>query len=56
MKKLNKNEMLKVKGGATWYSASFINAISRASSTLMDIGRSFGSAIRRAISGSICPI
>jgi len=54
MKKLNKVEMLNVSGGAI--SASFINAIARGINTLLDLGRSLGTSIRRSISGKICSI
>ena len=55
MKKLNKDELLKISGGAT-ISASWLNAISRTVSTLMDLGRSLGTSIRRSISGKICSV
>ena len=56
MVELNNKELLKIDGGASWFSASFLNAASRALSTLMDLGRSLGTAIRRVINGSICPL
>ena len=56
MTKLKKEEMLKISGGASWYSASFLNAISRAISTLMDLGRSLGTSIRRSINGKVCSV
>ena len=52
MRKLNKEELLNISGGGI--SATWINAISRAVSTLMDLGRSLGTSIRRSISGKIC--
>lgn len=55
MKELKKEELLNVVGGATW-SASMLNALSRAVSTLMDLGRSLGTSIRRSISGKVCPV
>lgn len=55
MSNLNKEEMLKISGGFNW-SASFLNAASRAVSTLVDLGRSLGTAIRRSINGKVCPI
>lgn len=56
MEELNNKELMKIEGGANWMSASFFNAASRAADTLLDIGRSLGSAIRRAISGNVCSI
>lgn len=57
MRELDSKELLNIEGGATsWYSASFINAASRALSTLLNIGRSLGTSIRRAINGTVCPI
>ena len=55
MRQLNKEEMLKISGGFNW-SASFLNAASRAVSTLIDLGRSLGTSIRRSISGKVCSI
>ena len=55
MKRLSNTELLSITGGA-WYSAAFFNAISRAATTLMDIGKSLGTSIRRLIDGSICPL
>lgn len=46
MKELNKEEMLKVNGGAG-FTASFLSAIVRGVNSFLDVGRSIGSAIRR---------
>ena len=56
MKELNNKELMNIEGGANWFSASFINATARAIETIMNVGRSLGSAIRRAVSGSVCSI
>lgn len=56
MVELSNKELLNIDGGASWFSAAFLNAASRAISTLMDLGRSLGTAIRRAINGSVCPL
>lgn len=55
MKKLNKNEMLNVTGGINW-SGTFINSLSKAVKTIMDLGRALGSSIRRIVGGTYCPI
>ena len=55
MKELDKNELLEVSGGAG-VSAAFLNAAARTISTVVDIGRSLGSAIRRLASGNVCPL
>ncbi len=53
--KLNKKELLQVNGGARVASySSFINALSRGMSSIMDVGRSLGTAIRRIQSRSVC--
>ena len=54
MKKLNKEEMLNISGGGI--SASFKNALARGINTLLDLGRSLGTSIRRSISGKVCSI
>ena len=56
MIKLKKEELLNISGGANWISASFLNSISRAISTLVDLGKSLGTSIRRSISGKVCKI
>lgn len=54
MKTLTDNELMSVSGGGI--SAAFISAAARLVSTVYDIGRAFGSAIRRVTSGNICKI
>ena len=49
---LSKTELWSIKGGSL--SATFLNALSRAVSTILDVGRSIGSSIRRIFSRSIC--
>lgn len=57
MIELKDKELMSIEGGASnWITASFINAAARAIDTLMDVGRSLGSAIRRAVSGKVCSI
>lgn len=51
--KLETKELQNIVGGAN---ATYINAIVRGVNTLLDIGRSLGSAIRRLTSGNICPL
>ena len=55
MVELNNEELMNIEGGA-WLTASFLNAASRAISTLVDLGRNLGSAIRRIYDGSSCPL
>jgi len=54
MKQLDKQQLLNINGGAI--SATFINAIARGISTLVDLGRNLGSAVRRLYSGRLCKI
>lgn len=56
MRELNNKELMDVMGGANWLTASFFNAAARSIETVMNVGRSLGSAIRRAFSGKICSI
>jgi len=56
MIELNNKELMTIEGGANWFTASFFNAASRAVETVMNIGRSLGSAIRRAFSGKVCSV
>lgn len=55
MRKLNCDEMVKISGGSA-LSSTLISALTRAGNTIMDIGRSLGSAIRRIYEGSSCPL
>ena len=55
MRELNNEELMSIEGGAG-FTAALLNAASRAISTLMELGRNLGSAIRRTINGSVCPI
>ena len=48
--------MLSISGGASITSAAWLNAAARAITTLVDLGRSLGTAIRRSISGNVCKI
>ncbi len=56
--KLNKEELLNVVGGAvaSTLTATMINAIAKGITTIVDLGRNLGSAIRRISSGKICNI
>lgn len=56
MLELKKEELLNIEGGASLTSAAWLNAAARAITTLIDLGRSLGTAIRRSISGKVCKI
>ena len=49
------SELKKIKAGAT-FSASLINALVRGINSFLDVGRYFGSSIRRFIGGNSCPL
>lgn len=53
--KLEKQELLKIVGGIN-FTSSLISSVYRAASTILEIGRTFGSAIRRMISGNLCSL
>lgn len=52
MRILNHNELLEISGGAI--SGSLINAFVRGINSLLDLGRSLGTAIRRIRTGQFC--
>ncbi len=52
MKILNKQELLMISGGAI--SGSLINAFIRGINTILDLGRSLGTAIRRIQTKQFC--
>ena len=56
MIELKREELLSISGGASLTSAAWLNAAARAITTLVDLGRSLGTAIRRSISGKVCKI
>lgn len=55
MKELNKEELVCIDGGVN-ISGTLISSISRGITTLLDLGRSFGTAIRRIGSNNVCSI
>ncbi len=55
MKELNKNELLAIEGGVS-ITGTLISALTRAIETVLDYGRSLGTAIRRIGSNNICPL
>lgn len=52
MKRLNDNELKEVYGGAI--SASWVTAIVRGINSILDLGRSVGTALRRIQTGKLC--
>ena len=57
MIELNNKELMNIEGGATnWLTAAFFNAAARTIDTVLGIGRSLGTAIRRLVNGKICSI
>ena len=53
--KLNNKELNVVIAGAS-ISGTLINSIIKGFNSFLDIGRYFGSSIRRIIGGNICPL
>lgn len=53
MRKLTKEELIKIQGGAK-ISAAFITSLVKGVSIILELGRSVGTAIRRASSGRLC--
>ena len=54
MKKLKKQEMISIKGGATSINSAVLNAMMRTISVMFSMGQAIGSAVRRAVKGSYC--
>ena len=52
MKVLERQELLEISGGAV--SGALLNSIVRGLSTIIDLGRSLGTAIRRIQTGQYC--
>lgn len=51
---IKENELMGVQGGGITVNATLINAFARAISTVLDLGRTVGSAIRRIYSKNYC--
>lgn len=57
MKELNNEELKTINGGGFDISGSILNAITNGMKTILEIGRSLGTAIRRSSTrGGICSI
>lgn len=54
MKKITEKDLKEIQGGGI--SASIITAAVRAMNSLLELGRSLGTAVRRIQSGSVCSI
>ncbi len=52
---LNRRDLLSVVGGIS-ISGTLINALVKGINSILDLGRSLGTAIRRINSGSICTL
>lgn len=55
MRKLNKNDLVNVEGGLK-LSASLFNSLAKGVNTLLSLGRSLGSSIRRIGSNNLCSV
>ncbi|MBQ9181030.1 MAG: hypothetical protein IJ134_00080 [Bacilli bacterium] len=53
---LTEIELKNIVGGSTTITSAFVNSIARAIETISELGKSFGSAIRRVSSNNICPL
>ncbi len=51
---LKETELYEIQGGGISINATLINAFARAISTILDLGRTVGSAIRRIYSKNYC--
>lgn len=54
MNLLHKEELLQITGGAL--TAAFLTALVRGINVYLEVGRSLGSAIRRAMTKNVCKI
>lgn len=52
----DKELLLKIEGGGLNVTGAILNAFKGCANTIMDIGRSLGSAIRRMAFGSLCSL
>lgn len=52
---IKQNDLLEISGGVN-VSGSIINAFAKGIDSILNVGRSLGTAIRRLYSGSLCKI
>ena len=50
---MTEQELILITGGG-WFSATLLNAASRALTTVMDFGRTVGTSIRMLVTGKRC--
>lgn len=55
MIELKRDELFDICGGIS-ISGTLINAVTKGITTILDLGRSLGSAIRRIGSNNVCPV
>lgn len=55
MKELNKEVLLEIEGGIN-ISGNLISAFTKAINSILELGRSLGTAIRRINGGQVCPL
>lgn len=53
--KLTDYEINEIRGGAGTITATFLNSLARVITTILDLGRTIGSSIRRSRTGNLCP-
>ena len=51
---LKEMELVKINGGGFLMTSTYLNSLARIVSTIMDLGRTVGSSIRRAYSKNYC--
>ena len=56
MQELKKEELLNIEGGNIGVNGTLISSLTRGINTLLELGRSLGSAIRRVQEGNMCPL
>lgn len=51
---LNNTELMSINGGGV--TASYLNALARIYTTVLNVGQTLGSALRRAVNGKYCKV
>lgn len=51
---ISNNELIEIKGGAYKITAALLSSLSRGINTILNLGQTLGSAIRRIISKKYC--
>lgn len=54
MREIEKEELYLIKGGGVSFTGTVLNALSTLTKTMLEVGRSLGSSLRRSLTNNLC--